>query len=639
MRRDKLNKATVEYDLVHPIMSEKEWDELYWQLQKLEDENNLILPASPTRRVLDTPIDQLKKVYHTHPMLSLDKTKEWQDVVNFSQKNTTIAMCKMDGLTCSLTYIGGVLFRAETRGNGAVGEDITHNAYVIPSIPKVLPEKVSIVVDGEIICKYSDFEEFASEYKHPRNFAAGSIRLLNPKTCYSRKLTFVAWDLIESDKMFDTLHQNLVYLNSLGFTVTPMFEVHATGEADVEMLESMVKSFADMCSYPIDGIVLKYDDCAYYRSLGSTEHHFRGGLAYKFYDEEYETVLRDIDWTMSRNGVLTPVAVYDPIEIDGTECTRASLHNVTIMYEQLYSHPYKGEHIFIAKKNQIIPQVVRKIWKNDEWNKDNELVPPAVCPVCGEKTELIGDHNSLFLHCSNPDCSGKLINQLDHFCSKKGLDIKGLSKNTLEKLIIWGYVSSIPDLFSLSTYRDEWRMQDGFGDKSVDNILAAIENARHPQLYQFISSLGIPLIGITYAKQLCEIFSTYQEFRNAIGTFNFYEIDGFGIQMHEAITNFDYSIADELVNKGIIICEQKKEESQSQELQGLTFVVTGKLHNFKNRDELKKLVESRGGKVVGSVSKNTSYLINNDINSTSAKNQSAKNLNIPIITEEEFLAL
>ena len=418
-----------------------------------------------------------------------------------------------------------------------------------------------------------------------------------------------------------------------------MFEVHATGEADVEMLESMVKSFADMCSYPIDGIVLKYDDCAYYRSLGSTEHHFRGGLAYKFYDEEYETVLRDIDWTMSRNGVLTPVAVYDPIEIDGTECTRASLHNVTIMYEQLYSHPYKGEHIFIAKKNQIIPQVVRKIWKNDEWNKDNELVPPAVCPVCGEKTELIGDHNSLFLHCSNPDCSGKLINQLDHFCSKKGLDIKGLSKNTLEKLIIWGYVSSIPDLFSLSTYRDEWRMQDGFGDKSVDNILAAIENARHPQLYQFISSLGIPLIGITYAKQLCEIFSTYQEFRNAIGTFNFYEIDGFGIQMHEAITNFDYSIADELVNKGIIICEQKKEESQSQELQGLTFVVTGKLHNFKNRDELKKLVESRGGKVVGSVSKNTSYLINNDINSTSAKNQSAKNLNIPIITEEEFLAL
>ena len=635
---DTLNFATIEYDKGHPIMSDKEWDDLYFKVQNLEKETGIILPNSPTNNISFDPVSQLKKVKHSHPMLSLQKTKVLVDISHFANAHQIIAMLKMDGLTCSLHYENGLLQSAETRGNGEIGEDITHNAMFIPSIPKVIAYKYPLTIDGEVICTFDDFEEFSKEYKNPRNFAAGSIRLLDPKECATRKLTFVAWDIIEDVK--PTLSEKLGYAAELGFQPAPYLCCDSTDIPDllqdIMLLESTNE---EEWHYPIDGIVFKFNYCQYYHSLGATEHHPRGGIAFKFYDEEYETTLRDIEWTMGRTGVLTPVAIYDDIEIDGTICNRASLHNLGLMTETL-KQPYVGQKIWISKMNQIIPQVVKMEWIPQEFKTSSPLLVPQHCPICGQATEARQDGEGLFLYCTNPDCTGKLVNTLDYFCSKKGLDIKGLSKATLEKLIEWNMVTSKADLFTLAKFRPELINKEGFGVKSVDKLLTAINDARHPTLDQFLASLGIPLIGRTYAKQLAEIFETYQEFRGAIGSFNFATIPGFGGQMHSALTEFDYTEADNMINSGLIcIANPEAAIEFVQELKGVTFVVTGKLKHFKNRDELKKHIESRGGKVVNSVTTKTNYLINNDITSTSTKNQTAQKLNIPIITEEEYLHL
>lgn len=625
---EKLNYYTKLYDEGRPEISDKEWDNMYFELQKLERESGIYLEDSPTQRVNFQVVNKLNKVEHNHPMLSLDKTKDTNEIQKFIYNNDYIAMAKMDGLTCSLKYVNGKLVSAETRGNGLVGEDILHNALQVRNIPKRIDFQDELVVDGEIICTYENFKEFESEYKNPRNFASGSIRLLDSKESSMRKLSFIAWDCIIGLEDIEKLSTKLLKLNTLGFTVVPFM----AGEYSIDDTISTIQSIAQEAGYPIDGIVYKYDIVSEYEAAGKTDHHFKGGLAYKFYDEEYETILRDVEWTMGRTGVLTPVALLEPINIDGSEVSRASLHNISIMDE--LGIRYQDTKVMVYKANMIIPQISRVLPYEGEIA--SLINVPAVCPICGEPTIIKGENGVRVLYCSNPSCEGKLINRLDHFFGKKGLDAKGLSKATFEKLIDWGWVESIKDVFKLKEHKKEWEKMQGFGEKSVEKILQAIEDCKSCSLEAVISAAGIPLIGRTVGKDLSKRFGSYSEFREAVeSVFDFTSFGGYGWEMHKAISDFDYSELDYIVDNYLQIKENKKEENELK-LKDLTFCVTGKVHIWKNRDSLSALIESLGGKVTGSVSKNTNYLINNDINSTSAKNKKAQELDIPILSEEDF---
>lgn len=640
-----LNDRTKEYEEGHPTISDKEWDDAYFTIQKYED-LFFASPDSPTQKIVYQIVNELKKVKHNHPMLSLNKTKDIEEVKSFIGDKDYIVMAKMDGLTCSLHYEGGKLVSAETRGNGEVGEDITHNAMVIPSIPKRIKNKNSFTVDGEIICTYKDFEEIGGKYKNPRNFAAGSIRLLDSKECKERNLTFVAWDIIDSN--VGLLSTKFSILRFLGFTVVPYIIPYLYKELnnDIENIIDIVKYEAKERSYPIDGVVIKYNWVSEYEAAGRTDHHFKGGLAYKFYDEEYETKLKWIEWSMGRTGVLTPVAIFEPIEIDGTTVERASLHNVSVLMETLGDCPYINEYLTVAKMNMIIPQITSAHPKYDFVEEVVEigmkpLYIPDRCPCCGEKIELIkSDSEVLNAVCTNPQCEGKLINVLDHFCGKKGLDIKGLSEKTLEKLIDWEWVNDITDIPKLKEHRNEWINKLGFGQASVDKILKAIDDrlAEAP-LSAFISGLGIPLVGTRVAKQICEYVETWVEFKELVEDidFTFEKWNGFGYEMNKALKEFDYSKADTIVE--YITFKPEEHQDKTVKLDNKIFVITGKLKNFKNRDELISVIENAGGKVASSVTSKTNYLINNDVTSTSAKNKKAKELNIPIITEEDLMEM
>ena len=625
---EKLNYYTKLYDEGRPEISDKEWDNMYFELQKLERENGIYLEDSPTQRVNFQVVNKLNKVEHNHPMLSLDKTKDTNEIQKFIYNNDYIAMAKMDGLTCSLKYVDGKLVSAETRGNGLVGEDILHNALQVRNIPKRIDFQDELVVDGEIICTYENFKEFESEYKNPRNFASGSIRLLDSKESSMRRLSFIAWDCISGLEKVEKLSTKLLKLNVLGFTVVPFM----AGEYSIDDTISTIQSIAQEAGYPIDGIVYKYDIISEYEAAGKTDHHFKGGLAYKFYDEEYETILRDVEWTMGRTGVLTPVALLEPINIDGSEVSRASLHNISIMDE--LGIRYQDTKVMVYKANMIIPQISKALPYEGEIASLINI--PAVCPICGEPTIIKGENGVRVLYCSNPSCEGKLINRLDHFFGKKGLDAKGLSKATFEKLIDWGWIENIKDVFKLKEHKKEWEKMQGFGEKSVEKILQAIEDCKSCSLDAIISAAGIPLIGKTVGKDLSKRFGSYSEFREAIESgFDFTSFGGYGWEMHKAISDFDYSELDYIVDNYLQIKENIKEDNELK-LKDLTFCVTGKVHIWKNRDSLSAFIESLGGKVTGSVSKNTNYLINNDINSTSAKNKKAQELDIPILSEEDF---
>jgi len=633
----KLNLATLQYDKGTPIMSDEEWDDLYFELIAMEISEGVVLPDSPTQVISYQVVNQLDKVEHNHKMLSLAKTKELSEVVAFMHRKDTVAMCKMDGLTCSLRYVDGKLVSAETRGNGFIGEGIFHNALVIPSIPKRIKYMDELVVDGEVICTYDDFEFFANEYKNPRNFAAGSIRLLDSKECAERRLKFVAWDVLKGMDEIDTLNLRLNTLSALGFTTVPRIVLSGEEVSKAEILENVtedIKQLAVKYSYPIDGVVFKFDDVKYGLSQGETSHHFRNALAYKFYDEMFGTQLLRIEWTMGRTGVLTPIAVFEAIDIDGSTVERASLHNVTVMRETLGENAHVGQKVEVYKANMIIPQI--GFAEKESHGETFEL--PTVCPICGGPVTERTDNDSTFLVCTNISCEGKLINKLDHFCGKKGLDIKGLSKMTLEKLINWGWVSNVADLYCLQDYTADWTKKPGFGVKSVEKILDAIDASRNCTLNSFICALGIPLIGSSASKELSKCFSSWEDFRDAVsGGFKFYNIDGFGLEMHNAIVNFDYELADSIVEKYIKVQEVEQKEVTSTSLDGVTVVITGKLTQYKNRSALQADIESRGGKVVGSVSKNTNYLINNDNTSSSAKNVAAQKLGVPVLTEAEFI--
>ena len=643
-----LNAYTKDYDNGNPKITDEEWDNMYFELQNLEQETGLILPTSPTQTIHYEVVSALSKSEHNHKMLSLDKTKSLDEVASFLGDKEYLAMLKMDGLTCSVTYRNGELVSAETRGNGLVGEDVLHNAMNISGIPRKIPCLTELTIDGEIICTYTNFEKFSGDYKNPRNFAAGSIRLLDSKECASRGLKFIAWDVITSlyfnnGKEY-SVSDKLNYISNFGFwsvpkVVAPAQDADGNNIEIADIVEHLIYQAKEL-GFPIDGIVFKFNNCAYGRSLGETTHHFKNALAYKFYDETYQTSLLDIEWTMGRTGVLTPVAVFEPIDVDGSTVERASLHNVSILNETLHGWGYKGQKVEVFKANMIIPQIASAEEPEDmpqyeyPWFKR-----PDCCPVCGGEVKYSKLNDSMNLTCVSPTCPGKLINRLDHFCGKKGLDMKGISKATLEKLIDWGWVSDFTDIFELSIRRSEWVQKPGFGAKSVEKVLNAINTGANCELHQFIAALGIPLIGSTASKELAKHFETWEKFVEAAeGGFAFYTLPNFGSEMHNSIVEFNYAearlLADHYIHFNV---PEVAPAPVGESLVGKTFVITGKLTHFKNRDEIKARIEALGGKVTGSVSKNTNFLINNDVNSTSSKNATAKSLGIPILSESDFI--
>ena len=647
---DLLNEYTEAYDAGMPIIDDKSWDAMYFKLQQLENETGIIYPDSPTQKIHFEKVSQLNKVKHNHPMLSLAKTKSLDELKDFINSQLCVFMDKMDGLTVSLTYENGELVRAETRGNGEEGEDITHNARVIKGIPQKIKFKDKLVVDGEVICNYEDWESVKGDYKNPRNYAAGSLRLLDSSECAARKLSFIAWDCISG---LDNL-SHIIYLTDkfreleeLGFIIVPSF-VNNASENNIEEIINSLQEIAKEKGYPIDGIVVKYADCKYYLEQGRTEHHFSGGIAYKFYDEEYETRLKYITYDVSRNGVLTPVAVFEPIDIDGSTVERASLHTISIMKETLGETPYAGERVWVIKSNQIIPQITRA----DKRDYGDIIAAGGVtvglggdygvlCPICGGLTEIrVSDSGVETLYCENEECPGKLAQRIDHFCGKKGLDIKGISRKTIEKLIDWGWINdSISELYDLQLHRDEWIKKPGFGESSVDKILNAIEESRfNTTLENFIAGIGIPLVGRTVAKTIAKEFESWQEFRDYVDTDDsyFWDFDGIGYEIDTSLKEFDYTEADKIA-KVLTFKEKTVEEKVEKTIEGINFVITGKLQTG-TRDQIKEKIEKAGGKVAGSVSAKTNYLVANAKENTTKYNK-ALELNIPIINEETLLSM
>ena len=642
-----LNVATEAYDKGEPVISDRRWDDRYYRLCQLEATTETILPESPTNKIYFEIRDYLPKITHEHPMLSLAKTKEVSEVESFLGNRCWVAMGKMDGLTCSLTYEGGTLVRAETRGNGIEGEDILHNARANLTIPQTIPYKDKVVIDGEIICDYKTFEKFHGMFKNPRNFAAGSIRLLNSKESRDRFLTFVAWDVIEPFKHLsnDLIHQ-LRQCEDYGFIIPPItwnvdykinIDTDVPNKLTVQEAIDYIKRDAEVFNYPIDGVVFKFNDLSLRDSLGSTSHHFNNAIAYKFFDELYETRLKDIEWTMGRTGVLTPVVVFEPVEADGSIIERASMHNYSILKKMCPGFASVGDSLKVYKANMIIPQV--DSWEKTENNSGADIaLKPLVCPVCGGPVKVVKNDDVENIVCDNPACEGKLINRLDHYLGIKGINAKGISKATLDKLIDWGWVTDICDLYHLDEYANIWKQKDGFGKKSVDKIINSIKEASQGLSFErFVCALGIPLIGTTVSKQLSKVFNSYTEFREAINSgYDFYKLPNFGPEKQTAIMHFDYDEGDRLAKFYVTFAEPIAQEEVKQNLSGKTVVITGKLTTYKNRAELQNEIEKYGGKVTSSVSKNTDFLINNNKKSTSSKNLSAQKLGIPILSEAEF---
>lgn len=632
--RNKIEEAkNAYYNTDSPIMSDFEYDKL------VEEYGSEISVGAPV-------LDNIKKVHIIdRPMLSLDKVHSIEEIKSFKKDKVLIASVKCDGLSVRLVYENGELVSANTRGDGYIGGDITEHAHYIQDIPLIIPKSGHVVIDGEVIIFKKDFD--SNRFKNQRNAAAGALALLDMNEVKSRKLSFIMWDIISIDNEYKTYYDKLGMAWRLGFRVVPteilnndedINGVYHTEEENIqEAINSCIET-AEMIGCPYDGVVFKYNDLEYGESLGATAHHFRDAIAWKPGIKEYETEVKDIEWTMGRTGRLTPVLIYNDIDIDGSTCNRASLHNITIM-TQLMGGAYPGQRVFIYKANEIIPQVSHAQTNNPKMIPSIQI--PTTCPYCGGDVEIRKDNDSEVLYCINPNCNAKLINRLENFVGKKGLDIKGLSKITLEKLINYGWLNNIEDIFTLNTYKTEWANKPGFGVVSVNKILDAIEGSKKSPTAKFICAIGIPLIGKVASEALSKKFGNYKKFREAVNNNSqeLYEIAGIGEVMIQTLLNYDFSEADSIFEKYITEMRPVVFISVSKKLEGKTFVITGKLKTFKNRNEIKAAIEKEGGKVTDSVSSKTDYLINNDIESTSSKNLKAKSLNIPILTEEDFLNL
>ena len=631
---NKANKAY--YQEANEIMTNFEYDKLYDELVGLEKETGMVLSNSPTVNVGYQVVSQLPKEQHNSPMLSLDKTKEVGALADFAGDRKCLLSWKMDGLTVVLTYENGELVKAVTRGNGLVGEVITNNAKTFKNIPISIPYKGRLTLRGEAIIKYSDFEQINreiedadSKYKNPRNLCSGSVRQLNSQVTAERNVNFVAFALINADDVdFDnSIEQQYKWMESQGFQVVEYRVVTRNS------MEDAVKYFAGKIQtydYPSDGLVLMFDDIEYGLSLGTTAKFPRNGIAFKWEDEQAETTLEYIEWSPSRTGLINPVAVFKPVELEGTTVTRASVHNISIMEELKLGD---GDTIKVYKANMIIPQISENV------TKSGKCIIPEICPACGERTEIKNDNGEKTLYCPNKQCPAKHVKLYSLFVSRNAMNIDGLSEETLEKFIDAGYIHEFADIFNLSRYQKEIVETPGFGQKSYDNLIDSLNKAREVELHALLYSLGIPNIGVANAKLICKYFNNDIEKITHATAEELVKIDGIGDKM--AVKFVEYFSDKENIKKFNNLLNEltiiKEENNEEQNMAGLNFVVTGSVERFANRNEVKDYIEKRGGKVTGSVTSKTNYLINNDLLSNSSKNKKAKELGIEIINEEQFL--
>ena len=640
------------YNANESLISDKEFDKLYDELLDLEKETGIVLSNSPTQHVGYEVKSELQKVKHSHLMMSLDKTKDVNELIKFIGNHECVLMNKMDGLTIAITYENGELVQAETRGNATVGELVTHNVKVFENVPLHINYLGRLEVEGEAIITYEDFNSINDTIKDPdkkyKNLAAGSVRQLNSEIAKGRHLKFILWKVPVGMEDENGFFERLQRARNLGFDIVPCAIV--IKGSDVKEHINALQNYANQLAYPIDGMVITYEDIDYGLSLGVTDKFPRHSFAFKFYDEEYETTLQDVEWTIGKSGQLTPTAVFEPVEIDGTEVSRASLHNVSI-FKAFNMHV--GDTIMVYKANQIIPQIKENLSNGN--NTGTKLSIPQKCPYCGEPTIVVKENDSEVLMCLNAQCQGKLLGELCAFVGKKAHDIKGLSEATLSLMIHTGMVHSPIDLYHLEDKRKELTYFPKMGSKKVDNILKAIEESRNTTLEKFIVGLNIPLIGSRAAKDIAkheEIRTKEAKLIKPINTFivdaaenyDFTHIEGLGIERNNSIhnyfkENYDYVCAMASLFKFPEMNLETENISTSTSLEGKKFCITGKLQKFANRDALVADIEAKGGKVVSGVTKATDYLITNDKTSGSSKNKKAAELSIPIISEEEYINL
>lgn len=635
-----LNRARRAYEQEDTeIMSNYEYDQLYDELLGLEKELNTTLASSPTVNVGYEVLSELPKERHESPMLSLDKTKEVSRLKEFLGDQKAVISWKLDGLTIVLTYRNGTLAKAVTRGNGEVGEVVTNNARVFRNLPLHIPYQGELVLRGEAVISYKDFEKINEEigdadakYKNPRNLCSGSVRQLNNEITAKRRVRFYAFTLVSADGVdFRNSRQyQMQWLEEQGFDVV---ENHLVTAATIDEEVEWFARHIETNELPSDGLVLVYDDIAYGQSLGATAKFPRDSFAFKWADEIRETTLKEIEWSPSRTGLINPVAVFEPVELEGTTVSRASVHNISIMEELELG---VGDRITVYKANMIIPQIAENLTRSGV--KDI----PETCPVCGGATRIAMENETKTLYCTNPRCQAKHVKSFTLFVSRDAMNIEGLSEATLEKFIANGYVKDLTDLFHLDRYAEEIKNMDGFGEKSYENLQNSVDNARTTTLPRLVYSLGIPNIGIANAKVICRALGNDPERVMNATAEELDEIPGVGDVIAKAYV--DYFADEEHRDVFRRLLEEvhipkEEETADSQKFAGVNFVITGSVEHFANRAEVKEEIEKRGGKVTGSVTSKTNYLINNDVNSTSSKNRKARELGIPIISEEEFLKM
>ena len=636
---EQLNAAAkAYYQEDREILSNQEYDALYDELVALEEKTGTILANSPTQKVGYTVLSNLVKVKHETPILSLDKTKETAKLASFLGDREGILSWKLDGLTIVLKYNNGTLEQAITRGNGEIGEDVTHNAKVFSNLPVSIPFKGELVLRGEGVIPYSEFYRINEalgedeQYKNPRNLCSGTVRQLNSEIAAKRNVKFFAFTLVSAAGMeiSDSKAKNMDWLASLGFDVVEHVMVTAeTVAAEVEHFRSRIED-NDIAS---DGLVMTFDSISYSRSLGRTAKFPKDSIAFKWADEMAETTLREIEWNTSRTGLMNPVAIFDPVELEGSTVSRASVHNVSILKELKLSI---GDRIKVYKANMIIPQIAENLT-----GEVSTAEIPEKCFVCGGETEVRKLRDGEALYCTNPNCSAQRIQALSHFVSRDAMNMEGLSEETLKKFLEKGFVENYPDIFRLEEHKDEITTMEGFGEKSYQNLIASIEKAKDVELPNFIYALGINHVGLRNAKLLCSNFGFDLEKIKAATEEELVQVEGFGEIIAHSIAQYFRQeehlnlLADALGYLHIKAAEQA--ETGNSPLTGITFVVTGDLEHFANRKELQALIEKGGGKVTGSVTKKTNFLINNDIHSASSKNKKAAELGIPILSEQDFI--
>lgn len=636
-----LNEAAkAYYQESREIMSNLEYDALYDELTALEQETGIVYGNSPTIRVGYELLSELPKEAHESPMLSLDKTKDREALRDWLNGREGILSWKLDGLTIVLTYKEGKLFKAVTRGNGEVGEVITNNARTFKNIPQTIPFQGEMVIRGEAVIRYTDFEKINAsiedvdaKYKNPRNLCSGSVRQLNNEITAKRNVNFFAFNLVSAEgRESVSMEADFIWLTEQGFETVEYKKVNPDNIVDT------VQWFADKIvsmDIPSDGLVLSFEDIAYGRSLGRTAKFPRNSIAFKWADELANTHLLEVEWSPSRTGLINPVAIFEPVELEGTTVSRASLHNISIL-EGLELGI--GDEISVYKANMIIPQVA------ENFTKSGNLPYPEHCPACGGETEVRMANDVKALYCTNPLCSAKKIKLFVHFVSRDAMNVDGLSEATLDKMIEKDFLQELPDLFHLDRYADEIKEMEGFGQKSCDNLLASIEKSRAVMMPNFIYSLGILNIGLANAKLICkELNYDMDRIRHATVE-DLVSIDGIGEVIARTVIDYftnehNEAVLDRLLEEVKLQVPEISATEGGQSLEGKTFVITGSVNHFKNRNELKAKIEELGGKVTGSVTSKTDYLINNDNTSSSSKNKKAKELSIPIITEEEFLQM